>query len=289
MKGKLVAASIWALLWAGSVLGYEHKLQFSPYIPYNPVVGRATVIGEQFTLDASGQISGVTGLIHFVTVPSGCRYVCPRTNHDWTGTWDLDGNLLGTTQVAWTPQSQIGTGSSNTPVPARTNNELIYVQGVLANGNTVTAGEDTALYGYVDTVQSHYVWSQTTVPPENVSGHFYIPRTPPFVFSVSLTSDGDLPLNITSTILQVTVSGGYTNGTGTASYQPQPGDCVSGPVAPGTACSLQIGFDPSTIISSGSPYGYAYNNLFLSLASDAGNLPDWTVSFTISGFTPPDE
>lgn len=289
MKGKLVAASIWALLWAGSVLAYEHKLQFSPYIPYNPVVGRATVIGEQFTLNASGQINGVTGLIHFVTVPSGCRYVCPRTNHDWTGTWDLDGNLLGTTQVAWTPQSQIGTGSSNTPVPARTNNELIYAHGVLANGNTVTAGEDTALYGYVDTVQSHYVWSQTTVPPENVSGHFYIPRTPPFVFSVSLTSDGDLPLNITSTILQVTVSGGYTNGTGTASYQPQAGDCVSGPVAPGTACSIQIGFDPSTIISSGSPYGYAYNNLFLSLASDAGNLPDWTVSFTISGFTPPDE
>lgn len=289
MKGKLVAASIGALLWAGSVLGYEHKLQFSPYIPYNPVVGRATVIGEQFTLDASGKINGVTGLIHFVTVPSGCRYVCPRTNHDWTGTWDLGGNLLSTTQVAWTPQSQIGTGSSNTPVPARTNNELIYAQGVLANGNTVTTGEDTALYGYVDTVQSHYVWSQTTVPPENVSGHFYIPRTPPFVFSVSLTSDGDLPLNITSTILQVTVSGGYTNGTGTASYQPQPGDCLSGPVAPGTSCSIQIGFDPSTIISSGSPYGYAYNNLFLALASDAGNLPDWTVSFTISGFTPPDE
>lgn len=287
MKHKLLAAVIGILLSACSSGAYEYKLQFTPYIPYNPVWGNSlVVIGEQFTTDANGQINGVTGLIHFVTVPSGCRYICPHTNRDWTGTWDLEGNLLGTTQVAWTPQSSIGTQLSTTPVAGIT--ETIYAQSLLPNGRTISTGADAYRRGYVDTVQSHVTWG-ATVPAESPAGHFVIPRTPPFVFSVSLASDGDLPLNVTSTVSQVTVSGTYTNGTGTATYNPQAGDCVSGPVAPGTSCTIQITFDPSTIISTGSPYGYAYNNLFLSLASDAGNLADFPVAFTITGFPLPDE
>lgn len=285
-------------LLVGSTFGYEHKLAVpSQFIPYTSTVPRTTVvIGEQFTLGANNQINGVTGPIHFVTIPTGCRYVCPRTAHDWTGTWDLSGELLKLDQVAWpTPQQQIGTGSSTTP-QAETNNEAIYAQGVLANGTTITTGQDTLFgYGYVDATQSHYTWSQTTVPAQNPPGYFSIPRTPPFQFQVSLTSDGDLPLNITSTVIQVVASGYYTNGTGTATYNPQPNDCLNDAslnpvsVASGTNCSIQITFDPSTIISTSSPYGYAYNVLFLSLASDAGNLPDWSVRFTITGFSPPDE
>ena len=293
MRNKLVVFGLLVLLAASRAACYEHKLQFTPYIPYNPVVGPVTVIGEQFTTftDANGntQINGVTGSIHFVTVPSGCRYVCPRTSHDWTGTWDLSGNLLNVAQVAWTPQQPIGTASSTTPL-AETHNETIYAQGTLPNGNAITTGQDTLFrYGYVDTVQSHYTWSQTTVPAEYTPGYFTIPRTPPFVFQVSLTSDGDLPLNITSTVIQVVASGYYTNGTGTGTYNPQDGDCLSAPVAPGISCSIQITFDPSTIISTSSPYGYAYNVFFLSLASDAGNLPDWSVRFTITGFSTPDD
>jgi hypothetical protein len=294
---RMIAVGLWILLAASRAFGYEHKLQFTPYIPYNFVVPNSlVVIGEQFTMDANGQINGVTGLIHFVTGPNGCRYNCPRTSHDWTGTWDLDGNLLSVVQVAWAPQQPIGIGSSTTPL-AETNNEAIYAQSVLPNGNTISTGQDTLFrYGYVDTVQSHLTWTNCggysvscTNPPEYTPGHFVIPRTPPFVFSVSLTSDGDLPLNITSTVIQVTVSGSYTNGTGTAAYVAQPGDCLAAPVTPGTTCSITVSFDPSTIISTASPYGYAYNNFFLSLASDAGNTPDWSVSFTITGFPTPDE
>lgn len=290
MRNKLVVIGLLVLLAASRASCYEHKLQFVAYIPYNSVVPNSlSVIGEQFTLDANGNTNGVTGLIHFVTVPNGCRYVCPRTSHDWTGTWDLGGNLLNVAQVAWTPQQPIGTASSTTPV-AETNNETVYAQGTLPNGNAITTGQDTLFrYGYVDTVQSHYTWSQTTVPAEYTPGYFTIPRTPPFVFSVSLTSDGDLPLNIASTVIQVVASGYYTNGTGTGTYNPLDGDCLSAPVSPGASCSIQITFDPSTIISTSSPYGYAYNVFFLSLASDAGNLPDWSVRFTITGFSTPDD
>lgn len=35
------------------------------------------------------------------------------------------------------------------------------------------------------------------------------------VFPVSLASDGDLPLNITSTVVAITLSSYYDNGTGT--------------------------------------------------------------------------
>lgn len=290
----VVIAAVAVMGFACTSRAYEHKLQFTPYIPYNPVWGNSlVVIGEQFTLDANNHMNGVTGLIHFVTVPSGCRYVCPKTNHDWTGTWDLNGNLLGTTPVAWTPQQPIGTALSTTPTAGVT--ETIYAQGILPNGNAITTGQDAYRHGYVDTIQSHFVWPilssgfPDTNPLESTPGHFVIPRTPPFVFSVNLLSDGELPLNITSTISQVTVSGSYTNGTATATYVPQPSDCLSGPVTPGTSCSIQISFDPSTIIGTASPYGYAYNNYDLALASDAGNTPDFFVSFTITGFTPPNE
>lgn len=284
----VVTAAVAVLSLACTSRAYEHKLQFTPYIPYNPVWGNSlVVIGEQFTLDANNQVNGVTGLIHFVTVPSGCRYICPQTKHDWTGTWDLDGNLLNVVQTAWTPQQSIGTTAATTPTAGLV--ETIYAEATLPNGNAITTGQDARHYGYVDTLQSHYTWSLYTVPAEYTLGHFVIPRTPPFVFSVNLLSDGDLPLNITSTISQVTVSGSYTNGTATATYVPQPSDCLSGPVTPGTSCSIQISFDPSTIIGTASPYGYAYNNYDRALASDAGNTPDFYVSFTITGFTSPDE
>lgn len=283
--GKAVAVALLLLALSASGFGYEHKLQFNAFIPYNPVVGPVTVIGERFNTNSSGNIVSLSGSIHFTTVPSGCRYICPRTSHDWTGTWDLDGNLLSVAQTPWGAQQPIGIGSSTTPL-AETNNEAIYAEGILPNNNVITTGQDALYrYGYVDTIQSHYTWSQTTIPVEYVPGHFVIPRTPPFVFSLSLMSDGDLPLNITSTIAQVTASGYYTNGTGTATYMPQPGDCLSAPVTPGTSCVVQISFDPSTIISTGSPYGYAYNNFSLALASDAGNLADFLVAFTITGFS----
>ena len=67
----VVTAAVAVLSLACTSRAYEHKLQFTPYIPYNPVWGNSlVVIGEQFTLDANNQMNGVTGLIHFVTVPS---------------------------------------------------------------------------------------------------------------------------------------------------------------------------------------------------------------------------
>lgn len=285
---KPLVAAIGALLFAGSTFGFEHKLQFTPYIPYNPLWGNSlVVIGEQFTKDASGQIDGVTGLIHFVTVPSGCRYICPHTNHDWTGLWDLQGNLLGTVDTPWAAQPAIGSAVSTTPVPGIA--ETVYAKDVLGNGNAVTTGRDAYGRGYVDSVQSHYTWSQATIPVETTPGYMYIPRTPPTQIVLSVTSDGDLALDVASTVFQVVASGSYTNGTGTAAYTPQPGDCLSGPVSPAATCSIEFTFDPSTIVSSGSPYGYAYNILTLTLVSDAGDLAGFTIRFTISGFTPPDE
>lgn len=261
-----------AMLLPCTLRAYEYKLQYIPPPPPQCCQFALKVIGTQ--LNADGTIGGD---ISFYNRACSGRYCGAAVYYYATGIWDSLGNLISSTTPTTTPNAvpPVLYTQSN---PRGQGTESVYA----ANGPAV-AGFDNQ-YGYGGFVQypaSHFTWIGT-------GEYLTIPRTPPSSFTVQFTSDGDLPLNITSVVSQVVASGYYTNGTGTVTGIT--GDCLNGPVAPGTTCTLTVTFDPSTIISTGSPYGYAYNNLFLNLASDAGNLlKEWEVRFTISGFQPPDE
>jgi len=230
----------------------------------------------QLAVDANNNLT-VTGNVKYYTTPSGCRYVCPRTYYNFIATWDGQGNFLNQTAGSLPAE----------PVLFVNGTEYAYAQ--LGSSTTGATPAATGPFGFLATPASHYTWGAVTVhPPAYVvnAGYIIAPYSSPAVFDIELASDGDLPLNITSTITQVVVSGSYTNGTGTV--RSITGSCLAGPVLPGTSCIITVTFDPSTIISTGSPYGYAYNNMTLALASDAGNLPDWFTHFTITGLPVPD-
>ena len=264
-------------LWAYALLtlsafGYEYHLQNTLS------TGRTgTAIGESFNAD--GTVSGSLNYFHQSCVSRTCG---PKTYYCGTATWDAQGNLLNDS-LTGNPATDPTNGSTACPVtetvlyvtsaatPAGTppNTEQVYAVSGLSR-----TGRDTRGFGYVDVPASHYTW-------QTVNGGYIVQSDAPFTFDVVVANDGDLPLNITSTVTQVIVSGYYTNGTGTVTSVT--GDCLSGPTSPGSICTLSAAFDPTTIHCTGSPYGYGYNVLTLALASDAGNLPDWDTHFTITG------
>lgn len=60
----------------------------------------------------------------------------------------------------------------------------------------------------MDIQASHFTWQSS-------NNATYVILYAPDSFPVSLASDGDLPLNITSTVVAITFSSYYDNGTGT--------------------------------------------------------------------------
>jgi hypothetical protein len=276
------------VLSATTAQAYEYKLQYgvpAVYNTYGKVAGYLRVVGD--TYNADGTISGV---ISFDSRSCGTRYCGAATFYCATATWDAQGNLVGSTSPVVAPfvslnSYQLNTACESNPVLAVNGSEYVYTD----NGSSF-AGFDAKWVnlgggGFISTPASHYTW---TIAPTNFTGGAYESNTGyivtpdnPITFDITVTSDGDLPLNITSTVSQVVSSGYYTNGTGTV--MSVTGSCLRGPINPGTTCTLTVAFDPTTIVSTGSPYCYAYNNLTLALASDAGNLADWFTHFTITG------
>ena len=265
---KTIVLAVLLLGLACTSRAYEYRLQFQ---------GRnAHAVGEQINSDGS-----VSGQASYFTQSCG-RYICgPETWYCVDATWDAQGNLL-TSAVVSTAVTQ-----NRAPSPCPVNGSVQYANGteqVYAASGSSTTGFDTRGYGYIDTPASHYSWVTESGTQAN-GGYQFIPFSPPSSFEVALVSDGDFPLNITSTIVSVIPSGSATQGTGTATVTATgaANDCLSGPVPPGSTCILTVTFDPGTIRCTASSYGYAYNDLFLALASDAGNLADWKTIFTISG------
>jgi hypothetical protein len=68
-----------------------------------------------------------------------------------------------------------------------------------------------------------------------------------------------------------------------------PGDAIvadtscGSAVPTGTTCAVTISYDPTTIMCTYSPYGYAYTGIDLALATDAGANKDFTQRFTVTG------
>jgi hypothetical protein len=54
-------------------------------------------------------------------------------------------------------------------------------------------------------------------------------------------------------------------------------------VPAGQFCSVTVAYNPKTITCAASPYGYAYTKVELSLVTNAGANPEFTIGFTITG------
>lgn len=240
------------LLSAHIAYAYEYKLQFTPQGGAYGLV----VTGYQFNGNTVvGNCSYYT-----VTASSGRGGHSTRTNHYGTCSWDLFGNLISLTPVSSAPVA---------PQPiSTTGTEIVYA----VNGASST-GHDTRGFGFVNTPSSHYSWQTAN------GGYAVIPYAV-YPVTATLISDGDVPLTIDAARVTSAISGTITPSPGTATVSAS--TCVS-PLAVGSACSVTVSYDPTTITCTASPYGFAYTKIDLSLVTDAGANSDFTQGFTVTG------
>jgi hypothetical protein len=239
------------LLGAHLAYAYEYKLQFTPQGGARGLV----VAGYQF----SGNT--VVGNCTYYTVSSGSGRGAHSTTtyHYNTCAWDFFGNLISLTPLSSAPVA---------PQPiSQTGTEIVYA----VSGSSST-GSDTRGFGFVNTPSSHYTWQTPN------GGYAVIPYAV-YTITANLISDGDFPLNFSGAA--VVASGSYyTPSAGTATVS---ATTCSSSVSPGSTCSVTISYNPTTIKCSGSPYGYGYTRIDLSLVTNAGTTTDFTQGFTITG------
>jgi hypothetical protein len=239
-------------LSAHMAYAYEYKLQFTPQGGARGLV----VVGYQFNTNT------VIGNCSYYTSTSGSgRGSHGTTTHHYnTCTWDLYGNLISLTPVSSAPVAP--------PPLSQTGTEIVYA---VSSGSST--GQDTRGFGFVNTPSPHYSWQTAN------GGYAVIPYAV-YTIPVSLVSDGDFPLAFDAAEVASSVSGTYTPSPGTASVSST--TCPSS-VPAGSTCSVTISYNPTTIKCTGSPYGYAYTRIDLSLVTDAGANTDFTLGFTITG------
>ena len=227
---------------SGEVVAYEYPLTFTP----NPgarglVVAGYAIVGNTVTGNCSYSINHAG---------SGRGARGSTTYYNQTCTWDLYGNLLGITQ-----------GAPAVPAPMYVNGtQTVYGTG--ANG--VYTGSDTALpmpnQGFVNTPGSHYTW----LTPNAYKVIHQVPHS----LTVTLSSDGDVPLNISD----VAVSALHGKATLT-------GGTCTGEIAVGATCAGTVTYDPSSLCSP--PTGLSYDTLNISVTSDDGQATEFIQSGTI--------
>lgn len=233
---------------------FEYKLQVSAM----PGAQGLNVAGYQINPNTSTILGDCS--YYIVTYSGGRGGHSVRTNHYNTCTWDLHGNLLSITPVA-----------APMPAPAQiavNGSEIIY-----ASFGTSSTGRDTKGFGFVSTPASHYSWTTAN------NGHAVIPYAP-YLITATLTSDGDLPLNIGSVILTPSATGVLTPSGGNATLK---SSTCGQTVQVGTSCSITVSYDPTPIACVNSAYGYGYTQLDLSLVTDAGASTDFIEGFTVTG------
>jgi hypothetical protein len=240
------------ILVANVASAYEFHLQFSA-----PSGARAlTVIGYQFAGNT------VVGNCSYYTVSSGSGrgggYRSIKTYFNQTCTWDFSGNLLS-----------VATGAPPAQSPLYTNGtEIVY-----AVSGSDTTGRDTGGFGFVDTPAAHYSW-------QTPNGAYAVIPYAPYIVSATLISDGNLALNFRGASVVAQVSGTITPSHGNAYIS---NTTCTGSLAPGLTCTVTVTYDPTTIACTGSPYGYAYTGIDLSLSTDSGTNTDFTQKYTVTG------
>jgi hypothetical protein len=229
---------------------YEYHLHFTP-----PPGARALVVAGYRFVGAE-----VVGNCSYDTVSAcsgrGCHTV--TTHHYNTCTWGRFGNLLNTTS-----------GAPTVPTPLyTTGTEIVY-----ATYGNITTGRDTRNFGFVSTPSSHYTWQTPN------GGYAVIPDAE-YTITATVISDGDFAVNFSGASVVPQTFGTVTPSPGSAIVSAR---TCAGAVAPGSTCTVTVSYNPKTISCTGSPYGYAYTGIDLSLVSNAPITTNFTERFTVTG------
>ena len=251
MKRSLFTLSTLILLGFPQVASaYEYRLQFTPQS------GARGLIVAGYAFDGTTVIGNCS---YYTSRPCSGRGCRPLIVHHYnTCTWDSYGNLLSMTPGALTapePLSQSGT-------------EIVY-----ATSGGSTTGLDTRNFGFVDTPSSHYTWQTPNGSYADILDSVY-------PITATLISDGDFDLSFGGANVGSQTFGTLTPTPGVATIA----DTTCGSAVPiGTTCTVTISYDPTTLMCTYSPYGYAYTGIDLALATDAGTNDDFTQRFTVIG------
>jgi hypothetical protein len=229
------------LVFAQAAGAHEYPLQFTP----NSGARGVAVAGYRFNGNT------VVGNCSYYTVQSGSGkgggYHTITTYYNQTCTWDLFGNLLSITQ-----------GAPAVPVPLRVNGtETIYAD----NGNGEYTGSDTkpGYAGFVNTPGSHYTWV--------TSNAYGVLQQIVYTMTVTLVSDGDLPLNISAAETSALQAKATVQST-----------TCGGQITVGATCSVTVTYDPTKLRSA---TGLAYDTLTVGVISDSGPASAFIQSYTI--------
>jgi uncharacterized repeat protein (TIGR03803 family) len=231
---------------AASGGGNEYPLQFTPASGARGLV----VAGYQLIADPTVGYK-VVGNCSYYTQHSGSGrgggYKTITTYYNQTCTWDPFGTIL-----------TIANGAPAVPAPISTNGtQTIYA----INPTGAFTGSDTALpnRGFVFTPGSHYTWL--------TSNAYTVLQQRVYTLTMTLKSDGDMPLTISSVRASALRGGASVAGT-----------TCSGQIPVGSTCSVSVTYDPTRFQS---PTGLAYDTLTLAVVSDAGLVHDFVQSYTI--------
>ncbi len=221
---------------------YEYPLQFTP----NPGAQALSIAGYAF----SGNT--VLGNCSYYTVQSGSGkgggYHPTKTYYNQTCNWDQFGNLLSVTP-----------GLMTVPPPLYVNGtQTIYA----INSNGDSTGVDTNLPhggGFVNTSGSHYTWTTPNA--------YAVLQQMRYTFVISLLSDGEVPLNVSS-----------VSATALAAIARVQSTTCKGQIPVGSACSVTVIYNPLLLRST---TGLAYDTLTVNVVSDADQVPAFVQSYTI--------
>jgi hypothetical protein len=233
---------------------YEYRLHYVP--PTTLTVQGLSVIGYEYVGN-----SVVGDCSYHTTSPCSGRDCHGQTTYYYnTCTWDQYGNFLNSTPGAPASQAPLYTAGT----------EKVYAVSPDGTGST---GSDARGYGYVATVSPHYSWQTPNGGYADIPDSIYPVRA-------TLVSDGDLAVDFSGAKATPQLYGTYTTSAGKTSISRN--TCI-GSITPGATCSVTVSYNPIKIGCTGSPYGYAYTGIDLSMVSNSPTTTDFTERFTVTG------
>jgi len=228
------------VLFPGVAQAIEYPLQFTPAGNFKDL----TVVGLQFAGNT------VLGNCSYTLITSGSGRD-PKTIYTpipQTCTWDLVGNLLNIAAGAPLPQDPVATNGTETIFALASSQRYTGTDSALAQG------------GFVFNYGSHYDWLTS-------NGYLVLPQGK-YTFTVTLKSNGDTPLNISSvkastalTQAKVTINSTTCNGS----------------IPLNATCTVNVTYNDSKLSST---TGLAYDTLTIHLTSDAAQTKDFVQSYT---------
>jgi hypothetical protein len=225
------------MLLAPLASAHEYPLQFTPNAGYRSLI----VAGYYFDSN-----NDVIGTCSYYTVKSARGGKQQATQYSQTCKWDNHGNLLS-----------VAKGTPETPDPVYTKGSLV----VFAENGGEYTGTDAKLpeHGFVNTPGSHYTWVTST---NAAVLHDFV-----YTFAVTLRSDGDGPVDITSLNPHAAL-GKVTLKSSTC----------EGEIKVGSTCVIGVTYDPTGITSA---TGAVADTFRIAVVSDAGEPVDYIQKLTI--------